>query len=163
ACAGSRPAAPVAPAPAPPAKGTGTTTLHSRAMTLPVLEGFEQAVARGTRTRSGAPGPKYWQQWAEYSLQAELNPISKRITGHGTIKYYNRSPDTLAIVYIQLLHNIFAPGAHHDTNVPWSVEGVDLGKVVADGTTLTAAGGDAVGYEVNGTVMRVRLPKAIPP
>jgi hypothetical protein len=162
ACAGSRPAASVAPAPAASTKEDGST-LHARAMTLPVLEGFEQAVTRGTRTRSGAPGPKYWQQWAEYSLQAELNPISKRLMGHGTIKYYNRSPDTLAVVYIQLLHNIFAPGAHHDTNVPWSVEGVDLGKVVAQGTTLTAASGDAVGYEVNGTVMRMRLPKAIPP
>ncbi len=161
ACAGGgRPPAPVAPAPAEPAGGTGT---HSRAMTLPVLEGFEQAVTKGTRTRSGAPGPKYWQQWSEYSLQAELNPISKRLTGHGTIKYYNRSPDTLAAVYVQLLHNIFAPGAHHDTNVPWSVEGVDLVKVVAEGSTLTAASGEAPGYEVSGTVMRMRLPKAIPP
>src|SRR5262249_62324849 len=78
ACAGSRTPTPVAPAPAAPARGTGTTS-HSRAMTLPVLEGFEQAVTRGTRTRSGAPGPKYWQQWAEDSLQAELNPISKRL------------------------------------------------------------------------------------
>ena len=160
ACAGPRAPAPVAPASAAPAAGTGS---RARAMTVPVLEGFEQAVTRGTRTRSGAPGPKYWQQWSEYSLQAELNPISKRLTGHGTIKYYNRSPDTLAIVWVQLLHNIFAPGAHHDTNVPWSVEGVDLGKVVAEGTTLTASSGEAPGYQVDGTVMKMRLPKPIPP
>ena len=159
ACASGRPA-PVAPAPTASAGGTAP---HARAMILPVLEGFEQAVGRGTRTRSGAPGPKYWQQWSEYSLQAELNPVSKRLMGHGTIKYYNRSPDTLATVYVQLLHNIFAPGAHHDTNVPWSVEGVGLEKVVAQGTTLAATSGDAPGYEVNGTVMRMRLPKPIQP
>jgi hypothetical protein len=159
ACAGHRSPAPVEPAPAASAGGTA----HAKAMTVPVLEGFEQAVAKATRTRSGAPGPKYWQQWSEYSLQAELNPISKRLMGHGTIKYYNRSPDTLAIVYVQLLHNIFAPGAHHDTNVPWSVEGVDLGKVVAEGTTLTASGGEGPGYDVDGTIMRMRLPKPIPP
>ena len=99
--------------------------------------GFEQAVAKGTRTRIGAPGPRYWQQWSEYRLEAELNPISKRLAGHGTIKYYNRSPDTLAVVYVQLLHNIFAPGAHHNTNVPWSVEGM-ICQGAAQGSTLTA-------------------------
>ena len=108
-------------------------------MAVPVLEGFEQAVLEGTRTSTGAPGPRYWQQWSEYKLEAELNPVSKRLTGHGTINYYNRSPDTLASVYVQLLHNIFAPGASHDTNVPWSVEGVDLAKVAVQGTTLTPA------------------------
>ncbi len=46
--------------------------------------------------------------------------------------------------------------------MPWSVEGVDLVKVVAEGSTLTAASGEAPGYEVDGTIMRMRLPKAIP-
>ena len=67
--------------------------------------------------------------------------MSKRLTGHGTIRYQNRSPDTLRMVYIQVLHNIFAPGAHHNTDVPWSVEGMDLDKVVAQGQTLTTGGG----------------------
>jgi hypothetical protein len=164
ACGTGRPT-PAVPAPAgsaPAGSGRGTTA-HTRAMTVPVLEGFEIAVGKGTRTRTGAPGPNYWQQWAEYKLEAELNPVSKRLTGHGTIKYYNRSPDTLGTVYVQLLHNIFAPGARHNTNVPWSVEGVNLSKVAAQGTTLAAVSAEAPGYEVNGTVMRMRLPKPIPP
>ncbi|MGH7499077.1 MAG: M1 family metallopeptidase [Gemmatimonadales bacterium] len=152
--------APAAPAPAAEPAGTAS---RIRAMTVPVLEGFERAVTKGTRTRSGAPGPHYWQQWSEYKLEAELNPVSKRLTGHGTINYYNRSPDTLAVVYIQLLHNIFAPGAHHDTNVPWSVEGVELNKVAAQGSTLAAVKGPEPGYEVNGTIMQLRLPQPIPP
>ncbi|MEO7986453.1 MAG: M1 family metallopeptidase [Gemmatimonadales bacterium] len=156
------PGRPTPAAPAPVAEPGGGAT-RARAMPLPVLQGFEQAVVNGTRSRTGAPGPRYWQQWSEYKLEAELNPISKRLTGHGTITYYNRSPDTLGTVYIQLLHNIFAPGAKHDTNVPWSVEGVDLARVAAQGTTLTPASGTTPGYEVNGTVMQLRLPKAIPP
>jgi peptidase M1-like protein len=152
---------PTAPVPAAePAKG-GASRLP--AMTLPVLEGFEQAVAKGTRTRTGAPGAGYWQQWTEYKIEAELNPVSKRLTGHGAIKYYNRSPDTLATLYVQLLHNIFAPGARHDTNVPWSVEGIELGKVAAQGSTLAAAAGERPGYDVNGTIMRLRLTRPIPP
>jgi len=160
ACSGSR----TTPAPTVPATGRGsdgTSKLH--AMTVPVLEGYEVAVNRGTRTRTGAPGPHYWQQWADYKLEAELNPVSKRMTGKGTISYQNRSPDTLRTVYIQLLQNIYAPGAHHNTSVPWSVEGIEFGRVAAQGTDLIATGGEAPGYDVNGTIMRVRLPKPLPP
>jgi hypothetical protein len=31
--------------------------------------GFQRAVQRGTRTTSGRPGPRYWQQWANYRIQ----------------------------------------------------------------------------------------------
>ena len=146
-----------------PAAGHATAGTAVRAMTVPALEGFETAVGRGTRTRTGVPGPRYWQQWADYKLSAELNPVSKRMTGSGTITYSNRSPDTLHTVYVQLLQNIFAPNARHNTGVPWSVEGIEFGKVAAQGTTLAAAGGEGPGYEVNGTIMRLRLPKPLVP
>jgi len=109
------------------------------------------------------PGPKYWQQWADYRLEAELNPVSKRLTGKGKITYYNRSPDTLPVVFVQVLQNIFAPGARHNTNVPWSVEGIDLARVAAQGQDLARLEGEVPGYQVNGTVMRIRLPKPIVP
>ena len=59
---------------------------------MPALEGYELAVNRGTRTRTGEPGPQYWQQWADYRLEAELNPVSKRLTGKGTVTL----PESLA-------------------------------------------------------------------
>ena len=162
ACSG-RPATPT-PAPAPASARGGTTPAPAvHAMTVPTLEGYELAVGRGTRTRTGAPGPHYWQQWAEYTLQAELNPVSKRMTGKGTIKYSNRSPDTLRTLYVQLLENIYAPGARHNTNVPWSVEGITLGRVAAQGTDLAAVSGEGPGYEVSGTILRLRLPKPLVP
>src|SRR6476660_8124963 len=161
ACSGGRSTSTAAPAPA--TARAGTTAPAARAMMVPMLEGYALAVNHGTRTRTGQPGPHYWQQWADYNLQAELNPVSKRMTGKGTIKYANHSPDTLRTVYIQLLQNIFAPGARHDTNVPWSVEGIELNRVAAQGTDLTAASGEGPGYEVNGTVMRLRLPKPLVP
>jgi hypothetical protein len=160
ACSGRRPT----PAGLAPATGRGSNGgSASRAMTVPALEGFELAMSRGTRTRTGAPGPRYWQQWADYKLEAELNPVSKRMTGKGVITYYNRSPDTLKTVYIQLLQNIYAPNSRHNTGVPWAVEGIDLGRVAALGTDLSAAAGDGPGYDVTGTIMRLRLPKPLAP
>src|SRR5215210_1384304 len=157
ACGGSRAAAPVTPASA------GGNTPASGTIELPANEAFNRAVSRGTRTTTGAPGPRYWQQWTEYRLQAELNPISKRLTGQGSLTYYNRSPDTLAEVYVQLLHNIFAPDARHNTDVPWSVEGVELSRVAAQGQELKPSEKDAVGYQVEGTIMRIRLPRPLAP
>jgi len=149
--------------PAPAAGRAGTATTATRTMEVPAMETFDLAVANGTRLRSGAPGPRYWQQWADYRLEAELNPVSKRLTGKSAIRYHNRSPDTLRTVYVQLLHNIFAPGSRHNTDIPWSVEGYDLSKVAAQGTTLSPGAGEGAGYEVDGTSMRIRLPKPLAP
>ncbi|MGH7510571.1 MAG: M1 family metallopeptidase [Gemmatimonadales bacterium] len=156
ACSGGRTAPPVT-APAP-----GTSGSRAR-MDVPAVEGFERAVAQGTRTQTGSPGPRYWQQWTDYRLQAELNPISKRLMGEGNLTYHNRSPDTLSEVYVHLLHNLFAPGARHNTDVPWSVEGVELNRVAAQGQELAPGDRETPGYEVNGTVMRIRLPRQLAP
>lgn len=150
-------------APAPESGPAGTAAAPTRVMEVPVMEAFDRALAQGTRSRSGAPGPRYWQQWADYRLEAELNPVSKRLTGTAGIRYHNRSPDTLDVVYVQLLHNIFAPGSRHNTDIPWAVEGYYLSRVAAQGTTLTESEGDGAGYEVNGTIMRIRLPRPLLP
>jgi hypothetical protein len=153
-----------APPPVTPSHGTTGTASRPAAMELPVSEAYDRAVAAGTRTRTGVPGPRYWQQWADYKLEAELNPISKRLTGKGSITYYNRSPDTLQEVYIQLLHNIFAPGRRHNTDVPWAVEGVDLARVAAQGQELKPSDDkEKPGYQVDGTIMRIRLPRPLTP
>ena len=61
------------------------------------------------RTGSGAPGPAYWQQRADYVINAELNDDNQSITGSETITYYNNSPDNLKYVWVQLDQNINAP------------------------------------------------------
>ena len=57
--------------PAPTADPTGTAT-GARPIPGPVYEspGFSRAVKRGTRTRTGAPGPKYWVQHPRYQIEA---------------------------------------------------------------------------------------------
>src|SRR6478609_209284 len=57
------------------------------------------------RTASGAPGPKYWQQRADYDIKCELDEKNLKLTGSETITYFNNSPDVLTYLWIQLDEN----------------------------------------------------------
>jgi len=132
----------------------------------PVFEtpAFQQAVERGTRTRSGRPGSNYWQQWTEYRLEAELDPKSHRLTGRGTARYFNRSPDTLRVVYVHLYQNLFAPRAPRNDEVPVTT-GLELERVAAQGQTLAQRepSDTASGYALHATIMRIRPRAPLPP
>src|SRR5205809_7180515 len=57
------------------------------------------------RTASGAPGPKYWQQRADYDIKCELDEPNLKLTGSETITYYNNAPDLLTYLWLQLDEN----------------------------------------------------------
>lgn len=59
------------------------------------------------RVASGAPGKRYWQQRADYSIDVELDDVNQRITGKETISYHNLSPDVLTYLWVQLDQNIW--------------------------------------------------------
>jgi hypothetical protein len=130
----------------------------SRPQPYPVFEtrDFSRAVERGTRTRTGRPGPNYWQQYSTYRLEAEYDPATKRLTGRGTLRYENRSPDTLRNLFLHLYPNLFAPNAIRNEEVPVT-GGVELRRVSIDGQTLGVTPNDsAAGYQVASTILRVR-------
>ena len=52
------------------------------------------------RTGSGAPGPKYWQQQADYEIDVELNDLTHEVTGSEKITYHNNSPDALNYIWL---------------------------------------------------------------
>ncbi|HET9486342.1 MAG TPA: M1 family peptidase, partial [Chryseosolibacter sp.] len=58
------------------------------------------------RSGSGAPGPRYWQQKADYIISVELNDDNQSISGKETITYHNNSPDVLRYLWLQLDQNI---------------------------------------------------------
>src|SRR5688572_29029038 len=47
------------------------------------------------RSASGAPGPKYWQNRADYKIACALDTASHKVTGEVAITYTNNSPDNL--------------------------------------------------------------------
>ena len=122
--------------------------------------GFRRAVTAGTRTRTGVPGAKYWQQWSKYTLAATYDPGTGRLTGTGTIRYYNRSPRQLTTVYVHLHDNLFSDSAVRNETVPIT-GGVTLSRVAARGTEILPASGKTRGYRVNSTVMSVPLSPAL--
>ena len=146
-----------AAAPAPAA------TAPSRPIPYPVFEtrAFARAVERGTRTRTGEPGPNYWQQFARYRIDAELVPTTSLVNGRETVRYFNHSPDTLRAVWIYLNQNLFAPTAARVESVPVT-GGMEILRVAAWGQALSKRDTGA-GYWVNGTLMRVALPRALSP
>ena len=57
------------------------------------------------RTASGAPGPAYYQQQADYKIDIELDDKNSRLSGSEIVTYYNNSPDTLEYLWVQLDQN----------------------------------------------------------
>ena len=60
-----------------------------------------------TRTGSGAPGSRYWQNKADYDLHATLDTATKSVSGEMTLRYTNNSPDTLTFIWLQTEQNAF--------------------------------------------------------
>src|SRR5206468_2313851 len=60
------------------------------------------------RGASGAPGPDYWQQRADYVIRATLDTAGSVLRGSERIHYENHSPDTLRFVWVQVEQNIFS-------------------------------------------------------
>ena len=137
----------------------------SRPRPYPVFEdtAFRRAVALGTRTRTGAPGPRYWQQRADYRLRATLDSATRRLSGEATVRYENRSPDTLRAIAFHLRQNLFAPDAVRNEEVPVT-GGVTLSRVAVDGAALQpTTDSTKPGARRDGTVLWVRLPRPLAP
>ncbi len=130
------------------------------------------------RTASGAPGPKYWQQKADYDISVELDEANLRLTGTETITYFNNSPDQLTYLWMQLDENIHNPDHDYLRNGRNRMEAtmsntqlVNLEKwrtAQESGlgikiTKLTDAAGNPLKYTINQTMMRIDLPVALKP
>ncbi|MDH5199143.1 MAG: M1 family peptidase, partial [Gemmatimonadota bacterium] len=124
---------------------------------------FQRAMARGTRTTTGEAGLQYWQQWTDYTLFASIEPAAKRVTGRAQIRYHNRSPFELPVVFLQLPQNLHASGAVRLE--PQEVTGgMEITRIVASGQTLSDQPMDrGAAYEVFGTTLAVRPPAPVGP
>ena len=123
---------------------------------------FATAVEAGTRTETGRPGPRYWQQEVEYDIDVTVEPASRRLTGSETVTYTNQSPDTLPVVFFHLYQNLFAEGALRTRPVPIT-GGITIHSLTVDGEAREVDPADNRHTVGQGTVMAVRMPAPIAP
>ena len=129
---------------------------------LVVPPALDSAIARGTRTRTGAPGARYWQNSADYDITAQVTPQDSMLRGQERVVYHNSSPDTLKYVLFRLYQNLMAPGAAREQPGPMTAgllleEVRENGRVVPLPPSAYAPNPDRTGARIYGTLMFVPL------
>jgi hypothetical protein len=138
----------------PPAS-VGADPLHR-------IDGMDWPGPNQFRTATGAPGPDYWQQRADYTIVATLDTTKKTVRGSVSIRYTNNSPDSLRFVWLQLDQNLFRAASKGSLVFPaesnWGsrdfLGGFTLNGVQVNG--LPAAG------KFEDTMMRIDLDTPVP-
>lgn len=63
------------------------------------------------RTAEGKPGPKYWQNHADYQINAALDTAKKTLTASENITYSNNSPNVLTSLWLQIDQQVYRKDA----------------------------------------------------
>jgi hypothetical protein len=122
------------------------------------------------RTGSGAPGPAYYQQQADYKMDIEIDDVNAKLYGEETITYTNNSPDELKYLWVQLDQNMRAK----DSKTPL-INSSGIGPATSSSRAVgsylkepfdggfnieyvTDVNGKDLPHMINRTMMRVELP-----
>ena len=135
----------------------------------------ELATPNVYRTASGAPGPAYYQQQADYVMELVLNDKTQQLFGDQVVTYTNNSPETLTYLWVQLDQNVRAKDGqsfdrlnngsnYYGTQrsvAPGFVNEFLLNKKFDGGFKIDAlqtTSGVDLPYTVHQTMMRIDLP-----
>jgi len=130
--------------------------------------------ANNFRTASGAPGNEYWQQKADYEIDAFLNEKELLLEGSEKITYFNNSPDNLNYLWLQLDENEHAPNTESNffnsskiskPVTDGELQGLDVKKQLngygVNIISVTDSAGNKLNYTINNTMMRIDLPRVL--
>lgn len=112
------------------------------------------------RSASGIPGPKYWQNGADYYIEAELDDQNHLLTGKVVITYYNNSPDPLDYLWLHLEQNRFTKDSRGTLTTP--IQGtrysgdIDGGFQISNVVVKTGKQ-TSTSYWINDTRMQIQL------
>ena len=123
------------------------------------------------RNASGAPGPDYWQQQADYIMDITLDDNTQKVYGEETVTYHNLSPDALKYLWIQLDQNMRAKDSDtykiktSDINEKMNIRQLKALDHTFDGgfklDYVQDENGKDLKHFINKTMMRIDLPKAL--
>jgi hypothetical protein len=122
------------------------------------------------RTASGAPGPEYYQQQADYKIDIELDDKNTKLYGSETITYTNNAKEELDYLWLQLDQNqqsrksltpLVESSATDPVSSPKNFSRKYLEEDFDGGFNIEYvkdAKGNAMNYSINQTMMRIELP-----
>jgi hypothetical protein len=125
------------------------------------------------RTASGAPGPEYYQQQADYKMDIELDDKNQKLYGIETITYTNNAKEALDYLWIQLDQNEKARNSNsplvesNKTDPAFSTQAFSRKYLEEDFDGgfkidyVKDSQGKMMQYTVNQTMMRLELPKLL--
>jgi len=133
------------------------------------------------RAADGQPGPKYWQNRADYKINAKIDTTKNEVTGSEVISYTNNSPQKIDFVWMWLDQNLFKMDSRGVKQVPlvndpqrgivqssrnWGNGQVfDAGDKIKSVKIISTVNGKATTTDakflINDTRMQVFVPKGI--
>ena len=127
-----------------------------------------------TRSASGQPGEKYWQNRADYQLTANLNEKTSEISGSAVVTYTNNSPDKIGFLWMNVDQNLFKSDSRGNAVIPVSGSRNGADGEIFDGghkiksvkAIVTSKGKSTekeLKYEITDTRMKVILPQDLNP
>jgi Peptidase family M1 domain len=114
------------------------------------------------RSASGEPGPKYWQNRADYKINCTLDTVQHSVTGDAELTYTNNSPDNLKFLWLQLDQNIYKKDSRGsatttETGGRWANSKFTNGDVIKSVTVESNGKKYTAKYIVTDTRMQVWL------
>lgn len=148
----------------PRASGTGAPAFAAETPTADAFRPLDLPTGGMVRTASGDRGPGYWQQRADYAIEAVLDPDEKTLAGKATLRYVNASPEPLAHLWLHVEQNLFAPESLGAKAFPGdarygNTEG-SLGGMALESIKIA---GKAAPFRIYDTLAKVDLPAVLAP
>ena len=114
------------------------------------------------RAASGVPGPRYWQNGADYAIEAELDDKTNILKGRLTMTYHNNSPQELNYIWMYVEQNRFTEESRGTLTTP--IQGNRYSGDVDGGIAITnvkVKGNDVTKFLINDTRMQVFFEKPL--
>jgi len=102
----------------------------------------QKALDNRTRSNNGTVGERYWQNFCNYEIKAEIFPDEKIIKGVETLVYFNNGPDTLKRLYFSNVQDLFKEGVQRDWDMGKSDlhDGIEIHSITIDGININFEG-----------------------
>ncbi len=139
---------------------TTTTNYYPSKLFSPV---FYTQKGNEVHSANGDPGPKYWQNRADYQLKATIDTATKTLTASERLTYTNNSPDALPFLWLQLDQNTYKKDARSNfvTGRQPAPDQHTQGYQIESVSVLQNGKNQKADFVISDTRMQIRLPASL--